>query len=303
VRRVAVYPSDFGMERMKKEEIMGPRGIWKGGRSKERDEEDVVNKVERYESDSDSDEDDDDAIASDYSAEDGRESDSESNPDEEIDPAAPTGPGRGKIADSDFDPERLRAYEASRLKYYFAVAEFSASSAADAAYREVDGMEVGRSSSNVDLRVVPEDEVGNVIEGREVRDEISGGTVPASYKPPDFVVTALQQTSVKCTWEDGDDLERDRAMKEAWDRALGEDGDDDPRRKGAAAAGDGDGDGAALSKYLALENSSDNGSSSESNSGCSDDDTAGGGGSMRKLLGLEGSDDDDGDGEEGQDEN
>ena len=45
-----------------------------------------------------------------------------------------------------------------------------------------------------------------------------------------FVVTALQHTAVKCTWEDGDDLERERAMKEAWDRALGVDGDNDPRR-------------------------------------------------------------------------
>ena len=45
-----------------------------------------------------------------------------------------------------------------------------------------------------------------------------------------FVVTALQHTAVKCTWEDGDDLERERAMKEAWDRALGVDGDENPRR-------------------------------------------------------------------------
>ena len=45
-----------------------------------------------------------------------------------------------------------------------------------------------------------------------------------------FVVTALQHTVVKCTWEDGDNLERERAMKEAWDRALGVDGDNDPRR-------------------------------------------------------------------------
>ena len=45
-----------------------------------------------------------------------------------------------------------------------------------------------------------------------------------------FVVTDLQHTAVKCTWEEGDDLERERAMKEDWDRALGVDGDNDPRR-------------------------------------------------------------------------
>ena len=85
-------------------------------------------------------------------------------------------------------------------------------------------------SSKVDLRVVPEEKVVNVIKGREVRDEISGGTVPALHKPPDFFVTSLQHTAVKCTWEGGDDLKRERAMKEAWDRALGVDGDNDSRR-------------------------------------------------------------------------
>ena len=45
-----------------------------------------------------------------------------------------------------------------------------------------------------------------------------------------FVVTSLQHTAVKCTWEDGEDLERERAMKEAWNRDLGVDGDNDPRR-------------------------------------------------------------------------
>ena len=45
-----------------------------------------------------------------------------------------------------------------------------------------------------------------------------------------FVVTALQHTAVKCLWEDRNDLGRERAMEEAWDRALGVDGNDNPRR-------------------------------------------------------------------------
>ena len=94
-------------------------------------------------------------------------------------------------------------------------AEFSASSAYETAYREVDSMEVGRLSSNVDLRVVPEEMVVNVIKGREVRDEISGGTVPALPNPPDFFVTSLQHTAVKCKWEDGNNLEMESSMKEA----------------------------------------------------------------------------------------
>ena len=35
--------------------------------------------------------------------------------------------------------------------------------------------------------------------------------MPSNYIPPDFVVSALQQTSVKCTWEEGD-KERERLL-------------------------------------------------------------------------------------------
>ena len=129
--------------------------------------------------------------------------------------------------ESDFDAEKLRAYEAAKLKYYFAVIEFVSTDAADITYKELDVMEMGHSSSTIDLRSIPESDVPDVIKGRKCRDKAS--VLPSNYDPPDFVVSALQQTAVKCTWEEGD-KERDQLLtqygvgNEAWNAmAKGDD--------------------------------------------------------------------------------
>jgi hypothetical protein len=174
--------------------------------------------------------------------------------------------------ESDFDTEKLRAYEASKLKYYFAVVEFSSSEYADIAYKEVDGMELEHSSAAMDLRSIPPDEVEGVVKDRKLRDEAT--SIPSNYQPPAFVVSALQQSSVKCTWEDGDE-ERQRKLTGygtgqpgAWGEVVEEDD---------------------LRAYLA----SDASTSDEDESG--DEARNGKGSNLRKMLGLEGSDDDDDD--------
>lgn len=66
-------------------------------------------------------------------------------------------------------------------RYYFA--EFTSVKAVDDACKELDGLEMGHLSADMDLRVVPEAEAS---------------TIQSNYAPPDFVVAALQQTNVKC---------------------------------------------------------------------------------------------------------
>lgn len=284
VKRVRVYPSDFGMERMKKEESMGPAGIWKKQKdSKKKGEEDDDNDDqinERFGDDGSSSEGGHDP--------DQEDSDDEHDEDEEdvdLDAAYEhfsKNPGDEDYGvDNDFDPEKLRAYEASKMKYYFAVATFASSEAADAAYREVDGMEVGHSSAMIDLRSIPPLDIKSVVKARKVRDECTA--LPSTYESPDFVVAALQQTAVHCTWEDGD-TEREKKLtqygvgNEAW--AAMTEGDD-------------------LRAYLASDHSSDEDSDAESNgeggSGRKDK-----GVRMRALLGL-GSDEEGGFGDEGGD--
>lgn len=224
LKTVKVYESDFGKEQMEKDRTLGPRNIWK----KKKNADDLV------EADDDSDDGDSSQISvniaqneggsgsekehseygsSESDAELENSGDDESSQDEEADILEQYNdfdlrPVDDAI-DTDFDPEKLRAYEASKLRYYFAVVEFTNSAAADVAYSELDGMEVGHSSAEMDLSAIPEENVAEVIKDRKMRDQAS--SVPSTYTPPDFVVNALQQTDVKCTWEEGD-KERERML-------------------------------------------------------------------------------------------
>jgi hypothetical protein len=228
---VQVFPSDFGIKRMEEDKTLGPRGLWK-------EENDGSGAEEQEASDE------------------GSESDSEDDMNmlkfEDV----------GEVEEG-FDAEKLRRYEADKLKYYFALASFTSAAAADAAYSEIDEMEMEASSCAIDVRAVPEDEVEAIYEGRTARDIAT--SIPSDYEPPEFITKALQQSNVECTWEAGDDS---RAKKfQAWGvgdnawKAM-EEGDD-------------------LNAYLASDCSS---SEDEDNAKSS---------KIKSLLGLGGDDDDD----------
>lgn len=268
MKKVEVYPSDFGMERMEIDRKSGPSGLWKkkanvdDNEMEEDSDESSQSSNSRKSSrklDDDDETDDDEAGDLGLSMEDIQEQYSHFKKSQ----------GDNLIAESDYNAEKVRDYEASKLKYYFAVVEFTSSNAADAAYKELDGMEVGHSSATMDLRSIPKDEVGNVIEGRKLRDGAS--VIPSNYDPPDFVVSALQKTSVECSWEEGD-RERERLLtqygvgNDAW-KAMTE-GDD-------------------LRAYLASDISSDEGSEDDN----SNDGKEKKGSNLRKMLGLESGDD------------
>jgi hypothetical protein len=117
-----------------------------------------------------------------------------------------TGAGKGDVdGEGGFDEIALRAYELSKLKYYFAVAEISSVDAAESLMTQLDGVELGHSSMVFDLRFIPED---TSFDGRDIRDQCT--VVGSDYQPPDFVVNALQHTTVQCSWDEG---EKDREKK------------------------------------------------------------------------------------------
>lgn len=238
VKKVQVYPSDFGTQQMAKELTEGPSDIWK--REKSQSDSDNDSKSHNEESGSD-----DEASKTDM-----------------------------EIGTGDFDPEKLRAYEASKLKYYFAVVEFTSASVADMAYKEVDGLELEHSSAAMDIRCIDPEQLSGVIEGRKLRDEAK--TLPSKYDPPEFVVSALQQTSVHCTWEDGD-MDRERKLTRYSQQ----------KEWGAMAEGE------DLAAYLASDNSSV-GSGDESSDADDEKGEEKKGSKLRKMLGLDSDDEDDG---------
>ncbi|XVF58564.1 hypothetical protein PTKIN_Ptkin07bG0076200 [Pterospermum kingtungense] len=106
----------------------------------------------------------------------------------------------------DIDNEKLRAYERSRLRYYYAVVECDSSATADYLYKACDGTEFERSSNVFDLRFIP-DSMEFKHPPRDVATE-----APANYEGLNFHTQALQQSKIHLTWDE-DEPERQKILK------------------------------------------------------------------------------------------
>ncbi|KAI1122436.1 hypothetical protein F5Y10DRAFT_75210 [Nemania abortiva] len=163
IEKVSIYPSEFGKERMRREEIEGPpKEIFKAAAKNEDDSE------PDSEDDDDDSEDEDEKIKKDML----QEGD-----------------------DQDFDSDALRSYQLDRLRYYYAVVICSDLSTAEKLYSACDGTEYLASSNFVDLRFIPDD----VTFDDEPREECN--SIVANYQPTEFVTDALQHSRVKLTWD------------------------------------------------------------------------------------------------------
>ncbi|KAE8270623.1 hypothetical protein A4X09_0g1728 [Tilletia walkeri] len=220
VLSVRVYPSEFGRERMKKEDVEGPpRDIFKNADEQASSSSSRKKKNKRRKrkgGDGDDDEDDEE---------------------EEITAKTIVQVDEG----GDFDEEALRKYQLERLRYYYAVAEFDSVDSASHVYNEIDGTEMERSANVFDLRFIPDemdfptyplqsDEAGKDDGWRDevtFEDSVNGSTgasattatattassaSTAKYRPLDFKTDALRHSRVKLTW-DADDPERTRITK------------------------------------------------------------------------------------------
>ncbi|GAB4817011.1 hypothetical protein N2152v2_004057 [Parachlorella kessleri] len=242
LERVTVYPSDYGLQRMAEEATAGPQGIWKakqaaaegsealkvpaaaaageaaGSRGRRRQQpqgglglDSGGEDVEAPGSDAGPADPGSSAAASlDTSGDDSSaDGDSDSADDDGADdnhPSSEDDSSADEDDDGEVDQQRLLLYERSKLRWYYAVAEFSTVEAASLIYDNCDGMEFLKSACKFDLRFVPDEQS---FEGRQVRD--SASEVPSDYTPPTFQTKALQHTSVSLTW-DADDEGRKRAL-------------------------------------------------------------------------------------------
>lgn len=166
IERVSIYPSEFGKERMRVEEMEGPpKELFKKGANENSESEDSEDASSSGDED---DSDDDEKIKKDLL----KEGD-----------------------DADFDSAALRAYQLDRLRYYYAVVYCSDLSVAESVYKTVDGREYATSGNFLDLRFVPDD----VEFDDEPRDTCD--SMPSTYKPTEFTTSALQHSKVKLTWD------------------------------------------------------------------------------------------------------
>ncbi|KKY15604.1 putative pre-rrna processing protein [Phaeomoniella chlamydospora] len=177
LQKVVVYPSEFGKERMEREEMEGPpRELFISKKMNGKAQEDV----------------DDDSL--------GEEDDEAAIKDSIIQPDA----------GEEFDSAKLRKYQLERLRYFYAILEFSSIEVAKTVYDAIDGTEYLSTANFFDLRFVPDDTDFSSDKPRDECDRILDG-----YKPNEFVTDALQHSKVKLTW-DADDIVRKEAQAKAF---------------------------------------------------------------------------------------
>jgi hypothetical protein len=196
IEKVAICKSEFGRERMEREEMEGPpREIF--AKKVQPDEEEEIDSEDESDVDGDEeeDEDEDEKIKKDLLKEDDGQ---------------------------DFDSAALRQYQLERLRYYYAVIVCSDKETANHIYESTDGTEYLSSANFFDLRFIPDD----VDFDEKPRDECT--SVPTRYKPTEFVTDALQHSKVKLTW-DAEDTERKEVIKRAFSGSRAEIGENDLR--------------------------------------------------------------------------
>ncbi|MCJ1318921.1 pre-rRNA-processing protein esf1 [Xylographa vitiligo] len=185
ILNVSVYPSEFGKERMEREEMEGPpkeifaKKVPKQSEMPLAESEDELSKTEQSEED----EGEDERIRKSILKEDEGE---------------------------DFDSAKLRRYQLERLRYYYAVLTSSSNSVAEAIYNAVDGTEYLTTANFFDLRFIPDDMDFSDDKPRDECDRI-----PDGYRPNEFVTDALQHSKVRLTW-DADDKTRKEVQKRAF---------------------------------------------------------------------------------------
>ena len=110
--------------------------------------------------------------------------------------------------EDDIDLVKLRAYKASKLRYYFAIAKFTDSKVLDYIYDEFNNQEIKHSSIAIELRLILVlEKFKEITTDRQVKEKATF-PIPSNYNPPDFMLDMLQYTKVKCAWDEDNSQRR-----------------------------------------------------------------------------------------------
>jgi len=183
---VTIFPSEYGKERMEREEQEGPDPKLFANSRNARQSTLIDGDISDA-SDSDSDIDEDEKIKKSLIA-------------------------KATAGEPEIDSRALRAYQLSRLRYYYAVVTCDSENTASALYKDMDGREYLSTSNFFDMRFVP-DEVD--FDDDKPRDTCT--KVPDGYKPNEFVTEALTHSKVRLTWDE-EDTNRKEVQKRAFSR-------------------------------------------------------------------------------------
>merc|ERR1712226_7026 len=105
--------------------------------------------------------------------------------------------------------EKVRVYQAQRLRYYYAIINCNDAETAAHLYEVCDGLEFESSATFVDLRFVPKSES---FEDKTLKEEYYPSITIKKYKPNSYTNKALSHQKADLTWE-SDDRKRKEVLK------------------------------------------------------------------------------------------
>ena len=194
VLKVEIYPSEYGMKEMAKENEQGPdKEIFTSEAIVQKAEKNSEKKKITSKNEKESDK------GVEEENEDNEEEENEENEEEEDNIEVDS-------SNEGFDPVELRKYELKKLKYYYAVVYCDSVETASSLYNECDGLEIERTQSFMDMRFIPDDLTKFPYPPKEVCDHMPANKEYIQEFKPN---SALQDTKVKLTWDQGDPKRQD----------------------------------------------------------------------------------------------
>jgi hypothetical protein len=196
VLKVEIYPSEYGMKEMAKENEQGPdKEIFTS--------EAIVQKADSVKKD-DKDKNKENNSSKSKEKEKNKNEEKEEEENEENEEEEEN--NDIDSSNEGFDPVELRKYELKKLKYYYAVVYCDSKETANSLYNECDGLEIERTQSFLDMRFIPDDLTKFPYPPKEVCDHLPANKeYDQEFKPN----SALQDTKVKLTWDQGDPRRQD----------------------------------------------------------------------------------------------
>ena len=166
VTKVEIYPSEFGIKEMEKENLNGP-------------DEQIYNK--------------------DYKPKNKKNNNENKKIENEEDENSNENSFDSSENSEGYDPIELRKYELKKLKYYYAVIYCDSIQTASKLYSECDGKEIERTQCFMDMRFIPDSLTKFPFPPKEICDHLP---VNKEYVQNFRPNNALQDTKVKLTWDE-----------------------------------------------------------------------------------------------------
>ncbi|CEM35588.1 unnamed protein product [Vitrella brassicaformis CCMP3155] len=185
IRRVAIYPSDFGLEQMAKEAVEGP----------DIDLPKTATAAPTTETSPHGENTTAEAIDGPGEVVDGDEEqggEEEGEGEGEGDESAEV----GDTEDDESTQAALRKYQRQRSKYYYGVIECESEDIAAKLYEELDGLDVTFAVDGLDLRFIPDSLAFPHAPSSDA------AVIPPGYRAPNAYTSALRHSKVRLTWDE-----------------------------------------------------------------------------------------------------